>query len=179
MSKFELKTLSPVIGECNVFQDLYDGDYLRGFALALQQDPTDLESDCYLNTEKTAQTIQGFIKAVWDSYIYTFANNPENLPHELQDENLGLIPWFRPLMWMSTLSVVLSDTMVACNFKSAMKQVGFRFATQSGAQDFLYLVVSSFLGFLGRYEYFFKNPLYDVIEPMFTVTPSGHKVTCL
>ena len=116
---------------------------------------------------------------MWDSYIYTFAETPDQLPHELQDENLGLIPWFRPLMWLTTLSVVLSDTMVACNFKSAMKQVGFRFATQSGAQDFLYLVVSSFLGWIGKYEYFFKNPLYDVIEPMFTATPSGHKVTCL
>ena len=93
------------------------GDIFRGAAISTQKNKTDISSDCFLNADKAVINFEGFIKSVSDVHLYLYAASEDEIPVELLVTN----PFFKPLNWAETFSIVLSDTMVACDIKSLLK----------------------------------------------------------
>ena len=56
--------------------------------------------------------------------------------------------------------------MVACDIKTMLKQLTFRFQYLEGVQDFLFVVLTAALGILGKYNSFFRNGIFDAFEPL-------------
>ena len=141
------------------------GDIFRGMALASQQNQTDLESDCFLNTDSALVNFEGLAYSVYDVYIYLTAASEDELPARILKN--GHNPLFSPISWFQTLSVVLSDTMVACDVKSFFKQVNFRLSSLSGFEDSLFIVLSAvFFGYFGQFNPAFESELYNAAQPI-------------
>ena len=76
-------------------------------------------------------------------------------------------PIFFPLQWYSLMLVELSDTLIACQFKSIAKQLSLRVNSwQSGSLDLLFVMLLAPLGYFGKYNSIFKNSLYDAVDPV-------------
>ena len=58
------------------------GDIFRGMTLALQKNTTDLESDCFLNSNLVVDDVEGLIRSVEDLIIY-WSTDEEELPDHL------------------------------------------------------------------------------------------------
>ena len=127
------------------------GDILRGAALSAQKNKSDLKSDCFLNADKAVINFEGFIKSISDVHLYLYAASEDEIPEELLVSN----PFFKPLNWAETFSIVLSDTMVACDVKSLIKQLSFRTSTMSGIQDVGFVIFQASFGYLAKYDSFF------------------------
>ena len=102
--------------------------------------------------------------SILDALIWGLASDRENLPQRIKD--LGYYTLFLPSQWYTTLSVEVSDSMIACDSVSFLQKVAYRTSTPAGIADSSYIIVAAGLGWLGHWNPFFRSTLYDVFEPL-------------
>ena len=139
------------------------GDVFRGMALAIQKDKNDFTSDCYLHTDKSIFNLEGIFQSVQDLTKATFSK-PEDHPARIKEKGYNLL---LPVQWWNTFLIELSDSIVACDVNTMMKQLSFRTQYISGLQDSVFVLFSACFGFLAEYNPFLRNELYDALSPIF------------
>ena len=148
-------------------------------ALGIAKNYTNVNSDCFLHTDRTVANIEGLVQSFYDIYIFIAAPSWDDLPPEMQKNGLQL---FSPVQWVNTMQIEVADLNTACDFKNIIKQVSFRTQTYSGVQDVMFVLLSAFVGPLGKYDPFFKNELYDALEiliaSLWYIEDESRQLTC-
>ena len=139
------------------------GDFFRGFALGIQQDPKNVHSDCYLHVDRSVQNTEGLLSSIVYIFEYLLTTEADQTPEQ---KKKGLSA-FEPINWFNTFNIELSDTLTACDTKSMVKQLNFRTQTWSGFLDLLFTLLSASVGGMADEISWFRNELYDAISELF------------
>ena len=89
---------------------------------------------------------------------------------------------FKPLVWIGSLSIEISDGLTACDIDGLIRQIKFRTSNLSGLLELLFVMFSFIFGFLGRYNNIFTNNTYNTFEPViisiFNLDPQQKQMSC-
>ena len=149
----------------NCVEDQDYSNFFRGHALASQRNTTDLNGECYVKTDMVLGQYGSWFNSISNAAIYVIPS----LLDEDQDFdalNLSYLDLFVPIQYGGSLSISLSDAMVACDVDQVLQQAAFRLTTAAGRQDLEFVFVSGAFGWMKQWNSWYNNPLYNAVEPL-------------